>query len=292
MHIEHIALYTFDLERLRAFYETYFAAKAGPLYTNPRKQFQSYFLTFASGARLEIMQKPDLAAPQANNPTYGYAHIALAAGSKENVDALTARLQAAGFPLIDGPRTTGDGYYESVIRDPDGNWIEITIENSYRRIQVEGLVEKPPSQPFAGRRGVDFIGVGVGAPIVNEAGELFFSRRGPLAKNERGLWEFPGGSIEFGETQTQALQREMQEEYGIQIAVGELLDIVDHILSEDGQHWISPTYLCTITAGQPTICEPGKCTEIAWFAAHAAPPDLTQITRLNLQHYLEKLEKG
>lgn len=127
MHIEHLALYTPDLERLRAFYETYFEAQAGPLYANQRKQFQSYFLTFASGARLEIMQKPDLAATQANTTHFGYAHIAFAAGSKENVDTLTARLQAAGFPLVEGPRITGDGYYESVIRDPDGNLIEITI---------------------------------------------------------------------------------------------------------------------------------------------------------------------
>jgi mutator protein MutT len=86
------------------------------------------------------------------------------------------------------------------------------------------------------KRGIDYIGVGVGAVIVNEGGELFFSQRGPQAKNERGLWEFPGGSVEYGETLASALQREMVEEYGIEIAVGELLDVVDHILREEGQH--------------------------------------------------------
>jgi 8-oxo-dGTP diphosphatase len=87
------------------------------------------------------------------------------------------------------------------------------------------------------KRGVDYIGVGVGAIIVNDAGQVFLARRGPLAKNERGLWEFPGGGVEFGEKLADALQREMREEYGIGIVVGELLDVVDHILPEEGQHW-------------------------------------------------------
>jgi mutator protein MutT len=82
------------------------------------------------------------------------------------------------------------------------------------------------------KRGVDYIGVGVGAIIVDDRGRLFLARRGPQAKNERGLWEFPGGSVEFGEKLAQALQREMREEYGVEIAVGELLDVVDHILPE------------------------------------------------------------
>src|SRR4030042_3106156 len=93
------------------------------------------------------------------------------------------------------------------------------------------------------RRGIDYIGVGVGALIIDDQGRLFLSRRGAKAKNERGLWEFPGGSVEFGETLSEALQREMLEEYGIEIQVGELLDVVDHILPEEGQHWVSPTFL-------------------------------------------------
>jgi mutator protein MutT len=138
------------------------------------------------------------------------------------------------------------------------------------------------------KRGVDYIGVGVGALIVDPEGKIFLARRGPMAKNERGLWEFPGGSVEFGERLADALKREMREEYGIEIAVGELLDVVDHILPEEGQHWVSPTYLCRIVSGTPTIREPGKCTEIAWFSPADAPHDLTVITRENLDHYREK----
>ena len=139
------------------------------------------------------------------------------------------------------------------------------------------------------KRGVDYIGVGVGALIVSPAGKIFLARRGPAAKNERGLWEFPGGSVEFGERLAEALKREMREEYGIEIEVGELLDVLDHILPEEGQHWVSPTYLCRIAAGEPVIREPGKCTEIGWFDPEQAPADLTRITRENLEHYRERI---
>ena len=139
------------------------------------------------------------------------------------------------------------------------------------------------------QRGIDYIGVGVGAIIVDEGGRLFLARRGPAAKNERGLWEFPGGSVEFGETLAQALAREMREEYGIEIDVGPLLDVVDHILPEEGQHWVSPTFICTIYAGEPRIREPAKCAEIGWFDLDSIPDDLTQITRLNLRHYRERV---
>ncbi len=139
------------------------------------------------------------------------------------------------------------------------------------------------------KRGVDCIGVGVGAVIVDPEGRLFLARRGPGAKNERGLWEFPGGSVEFGERLADALQREMREEYGIQIAVGELLDVVDHILPEEGQHWVSPSFLCRIVSGEPIILEPAKCIQIGWFAPGEVPTDLTQITRVNLEHYRKRM---
>jgi mutator protein MutT len=138
------------------------------------------------------------------------------------------------------------------------------------------------------KRGIDYIGVGVGAIIVNSQGQLFLARRGPKAKNERGLWEFPGGSVEFGETMSQALGRELREEFGIEIVVGELLDVVDHILKEEGQHWVSPTFICKIASGEPVIREPEKCSEFGWFNTNEIPQDLSRITRLNLTHYLQR----
>jgi len=135
------------------------------------------------------------------------------------------------------------------------------------------------------KRGIDYIGVGVGAIIVNPDGRLFLAQRGPMAKNERGLWEFPGGSVEFGETLAQALAREMREEFSIEIQVGELLDVVDHILVDEKQHWVSPTYLCRITSGNPVIKEPEKCSAIGWFDPDQVPAELSTITRQNLAHY-------
>ena len=141
------------------------------------------------------------------------------------------------------------------------------------------------------RRGIDYIGVGVGAILVNAQGEIFMARRGPLAKNERGLWEFPGGSVEFGERLEDALIREMHEEYGITITVGPLLDVVNHILSDEGQHWVSPSYICRIQSGEPCILEPGKCTEIGWFSPERVPEEITLISRHNLHNYRAWIRK-
>jgi lactoylglutathione lyase len=129
MHIEHIAIWTRDLEGLKGFYETYFQARAGARYTNPAKGFESYFLTFASGARLELMHMPAIPA-SLDDPRLqftGYIHLAVSVGSPAAVDELTARLARDGYPVLDGPRRTGDGYYESCVLDPDGNRVEITI---------------------------------------------------------------------------------------------------------------------------------------------------------------------
>ena len=126
MRIEHVAIWTRDLERLREFYESYFGATAGSRYENPRKQFLSYFLTFDGGARLELMQSPTVAEGNTKELKSGLAHVAVAIGSEQAVDALTAKLREEGYPVLDGPRRTGDGYYESVVLDPDGNRIEIT----------------------------------------------------------------------------------------------------------------------------------------------------------------------
>jgi lactoylglutathione lyase len=127
--IEHVALWTKDLERLKKFYEHYFHAQSGEKYTNPKKQFESYFLSFDNGSRLELMQMPSV--PVSKDDIHqqftGYIHIAISTGSKEQVDSLSTQLKQDGFEILDGPRTTGDGYYESVVLDPDGNRIEITI---------------------------------------------------------------------------------------------------------------------------------------------------------------------
>jgi len=129
MKIEHVAIWTADLERMKSFYEKYFHANPGEKYHNPKKNFKSYFLQLGDGARLELMQKSDIQ-PLSKNAPYEYtglAHFAIAVGSKEKVDTLTELLRNDGFEIAGEPRTTGDGYYESVIHDPEGNTIEITV---------------------------------------------------------------------------------------------------------------------------------------------------------------------
>jgi len=127
MQIEHIALWSTRLEALKDFYSNYFGATAGEKYHNPTKQFTSYFLSFQSGARLEIMHRPEVAGQPGDAYRKGLIHFAMSVGSKEKVDALTERLRAEGHQVVGEPRTTGDGYYESVVADPDGNLVEITI---------------------------------------------------------------------------------------------------------------------------------------------------------------------
>lgn len=127
MRMEHVAVYVADLEAAKEFFVKYFKAVPNELYHNPNTGFRSYFLRFSDGARLEIMNKPDLQEKPAEGLFKGYVHMAFSLGSKEEVDALTARLKADGYQVISGPRTTGDGYYESCILDAEGNQIEITV---------------------------------------------------------------------------------------------------------------------------------------------------------------------
>jgi len=130
MRIEHIAFWTTDLERFKGFYTAYFGATADAGYVNPAKGFESCFLSFPDGARIEAMQtttlSPVIVKPGAQR--MGLTHIAMCVGSEKQVDALTQRLKDDGFPILDGPRRTGDGYYESVTLDPDGNRVEITAD--------------------------------------------------------------------------------------------------------------------------------------------------------------------
>ena len=129
MKIEHLAIWTKDLETMKQFYEKFFDCTSTKRYHNPKKEFSSYFLSFANGARLELMHKPDIANQLKHWETegLGFAHIAISVGSKEMVDQLTEQIRTAGFPVIGETRWTGDGYYESVILDPENNRIEITI---------------------------------------------------------------------------------------------------------------------------------------------------------------------
>ena len=127
MKVEHIALYVEDLEAARVFFMKYLGASSNAGYQNQKTDFRSYFLTFDDGARLELMHKPDMTDMPKTPSRTGYAHIAFGVGSRERVDALTARLRNDGYEVVSGPRTTGDGYYESCIAAVEGNLIEITV---------------------------------------------------------------------------------------------------------------------------------------------------------------------
>ena len=126
MRIEHAAMYVSDLEAARTFFVTYLDGRAGARYHNPRTGFSSYFISFDGGARLELMQKPGIEGASAGE-RMGFTHLAFSVGSREAVDALTERLRRDGYEVLSGPRTTGDGYYESCVAGIEGNRSEITI---------------------------------------------------------------------------------------------------------------------------------------------------------------------
>lgn len=129
MRIEHVAIWVNDIDKVCEFYRKYFGGTIHPVYHNPAKQFTSRFVTFEGGARLEIMHRPDI------TPTFhvehsehlSFAHLSFSVGSKEDVDHLTRQMSKEGIQVVGQPRTTGDGYYESVVLDPEGNRVEITI---------------------------------------------------------------------------------------------------------------------------------------------------------------------
>lgn len=124
VRIDHAALYVEDLEAVVAFYRTYFGGVAGERYDNPRTGLTTYFLSFGDGARLEVMTRPDHR-QEAPERRLGWHHLAFRVGSEGAVDVLTARLRADGHTVVSGPRTTGDGYYESCVLDPEGNQVEL-----------------------------------------------------------------------------------------------------------------------------------------------------------------------
>jgi len=132
MKLEHIAIWTDNIELLRNYYVSFFDGQSNEMYINPKTQFQSYFISFESGARLEIMSMPNI--PENTNDTInaqhkGIIHIAFSVATKQEVDAKAALLQANGFELLNGPRVTGDGYYEFVTLDPDMNRLEVITRN-------------------------------------------------------------------------------------------------------------------------------------------------------------------
>lgn len=122
MRINHIGLYVSDLEAAKEFFATYFGAMAGDMYQNPRKGFKSYMMEFGSGSRLELMTRQGIDGVKA----LGNCHISISVGGKAEVDSMATRLKADGYEVVDGPRTTGDGYYECCVVGIDGNLIEIT----------------------------------------------------------------------------------------------------------------------------------------------------------------------
>lgn len=126
MYFDHTAIYTFNLERLKEFYVKYFSGRANEKYHNQRTGLQTYFITFEGGARLELMQRPELLPGDKTIQAEGLTHLAFRTDSRDRVDELTGTLVRDGYTLKSGPRETGDGYYESCILDPDSNEIEIT----------------------------------------------------------------------------------------------------------------------------------------------------------------------
>ena len=142
--------------------------------------------------------------------------------------------------------------------------------------------------------GKDYVGVGVGGIILNDAGQVLLARRGPMARNRVGQWENPGGAIGFGEEFDGAIVREIREELGIDVRVEGLLRIVNHIIPGDAQHWVSPTLVCRYSghAVSPCIREPDKCSEIGWFELDSLPEPLAEISSADLAYLRQFRREG
>jgi 8-oxo-dGTP diphosphatase len=129
--------------------------------------------------------------------------------------------------------------------------------------------------------------------IFNDKGELFLAKRSQNCKNERGHWETPGGSVEFGETLKQATKREILEEYGIQIELIEQFPAADHLIPTEKQHWVATTFLARLKPGQTSrIMEPNKCDEIGWFKLDSLPQPLSLITQADLKEYAQRKQQN
>lgn len=136
------------------------------------------------------------------------------------------------------------------------------------------------------KAGVDYIGVSVGALILNEKGEIFLNKRSKLTRNEQDCWEAPGGAVDFNETREDAVKREIKEEFGVEIKIIKILHVTDEILPKHKQHWLATTYIAKIKKGQkPKIMEPHKCDGIGWFSLDNLPSPLSYITALDIKAF-------
>lgn len=129
MKIEHLAIWVDDLELTREFYMKYFNLSCGEKYKSTSRDFTSYFLSFGEGkTRIELMHTPDMGSPVSRGNLKGLAHFAISMGGKDIINTLTESLRTDGYTIASEPRTTGDGYYESAVLDPEGNYVEIITE--------------------------------------------------------------------------------------------------------------------------------------------------------------------
>ena len=130
----------------------------------------------------------------------------------------------------------------------------------------------PPTNLKPGR---DYVGVGVGVMIRNDKGEMLLGLRTENCRNEAGKWSAPGGGVEFGETLAEAGKREVLEEFGIEVEITRIIDVIDHIIPAEKQHWVNPLLEARIVSGSPKIMEPDKLDKISWFPLDALPENLT-----------------
>jgi len=135
--------------------------------------------------------------------------------------------------------------------------------------------------------GKDYIGVGVGAFILNDKNEVLMLLRSSQCKNEAGKWMIPGGGVDFNEKLEDCIIREVKEEIGVDIDVVKLIAAVNHLLPEEGQHWVAPTFQCKIKSGEPKIMEPHKHEELKWFSLDEMPENLSVATTRVMESYLK-----
>ena len=143
------------------------------------------------------------------------------------------------------------------------------------------------------KKGIDYIGVGVGAIILDKKGRALLAKRGEKAYNEKGKWSYPGGGLKFGETFEDCARREMREEFNIVVEPVAQLESVNHLIPKDKQHWVAIAFVCKIVKGKPKIAEPEKEEKIGWFTINETEKlPLTTIAKIRLRQLKEKYPNG